>query len=155
MGGANQARGPEAAAHLPLGLALTALARYDEARVALARSRDLFELNKGHHLAMEPIAGLALNCLAQGDRVGAMAEVETVLAHLAGGGHLDGTEEPLRIRLSCYQVLHELADPRASDVLTEAHTQLQARAERIANKRARERFLADVPHHSAIMEAWI
>ena len=144
------ARDLEAAACLPLGLAETGLHNEPAARAALERSRDLFEQNAGPHLALEPTAGLALLNLAQGDARAAMAEVEKILAHLAAGGRLDGTEEPLRIGLACYHVLRGAADPRAGGVLAAAHAELLARAQRIADPAARQRFLHEVPHHRAI-----
>ena len=148
------ARDIEAAALHPLGLAETALRHDEAARAALARSRDLFELNAGPHLALEPTAGLALLSLAQGDAWGAIGEVEKVLAHLSAGGRLDGTEEPFRIRLACYQVLSRVGDKRAGEVLSAAHAELQAHAQRIVDQNARYRFLHDMPHHHAITVAW-
>ena len=147
------ARDLEAASLLPLGLAEMALGHAQAARASLQRSRDLFEHNAGPHLALEPTAGLALLSLAQGDAAGAMAEVEKILAHLAAGGRLDGTEEPLRISLACHRVLAEAGDPRAAGVLATAHADLSARAQRIADPQARQRFLHDVPHHRAIVLA--
>ena len=148
------ARDLEAAALLPLGLAETALRHDEAARAALERSRDLFDLNAGPHLALEPTAGLALLCLAQGDAAGAIAEVEKILLHLTAGGRLDGTEEPMRIHLACHQVLSSAGDVRAGAVLSAAHAELQAQAQRIADPGARHRFLHDVPHHHAISVAW-
>ena len=148
------ARDLEAAALYPLGLAETALRHDDAARTALERSRDLFELNAGPHLALEPTAGLALLCLAQGDAAGAIAEVEKILAHLEAGGRLEGTEEPMRIHLACHQVLSSRGDPRADAVLTRVHTELQTQAHRIVDPSTRHRFLHGVPHHHAISVAW-
>ena len=148
------ARDLEAAALLPWGLAEAALRHDDAARAALGRSRDLFERNAGPHLALEPTAGLALLLLAQGRTAEAAAEVEKILVHLAAGGRLDGTEEPFRIRLSCYQVLSRAGDARADAVLTDAHAELQAHALRLADATTRRQFLHDVPHHRAITVAW-
>ncbi len=148
------ARDLEAAALLPLGLAETALRHDDAARTALERSRDLFELNAGPHLALEPTAALALLCLAQGNAAGAIAEVEKILTHLEAGGRLDGTEEPMRIHLACHRVLSSRGDPRADAVLTAAHTELQTQAQRIVDPSTRHRFLQGVPHHHAISAAW-
>jgi hypothetical protein len=67
---------------------------------------------------------------------------------------LDGTEEPFRIRLSCYQVLASVGDPRAGEVLSAAHAELQLRAQRIVDPNARHKFLHDVPHHHALTAAW-
>lgn len=120
----------------------------------MCRSRDLFEQNDGHHLALEPIAGLALLCLAQDDHAGARAEVEKILDHLSGGGDLHGTEEPFRIRLSCYEVLDRIGDERAQRTLTDVYSFLQAQAAQIPDVNARKKFLNDVPHHRKIVAAW-
>ncbi len=47
---------------------------------------------------LDPVSGLARVALAQGRLDDAMEHIEAVLAHIAGGGSLDGTEEPLRFR---------------------------------------------------------
>lgn len=148
------ARDLEAAAHLPLGLAEAALGHHESARAALDRSRELFELNDGHHLALEPIAGLALLALAEGNQTAALTEVEKILDHLSQGGDLHGTEEPFRIRLSCYEVLQHCGDTRAYALLASARTELQAQAARIPEPDIRDRFLGRVPHHAAIVAAW-
>ena len=41
-----------------------------------------------------------------------MRELDGLLAHLAGGGTLDGTEQPRLIELLAYRVLAEAGDPR-------------------------------------------
>jgi predicted ATPase/class 3 adenylate cyclase len=148
------ARDLEAAALLHQGLAEAALRHDDAARAALSRSRDLFELNAGPHLALEPTAGLARLLLAQGRTAEAVTEIEKILGHLAAGGRLDGTEEPFRIRLSCHEVLSRAGDERADTVLADAHAELQAHALRLVDAATRRQFLHDVPHHRAISEAW-
>ena len=154
MAAALGARDLEAAASLPLGLAELGLGHHAAAQAALERSRDLFILNAGPHLALEPSAGLALVSLAQGRLAQAVAAVEPVLDHLSGGGRLDGTEEPFRIRWACHQVLERAGDPRAPAVLEAMHADLQARAAGIGDTLSRQRFLDDVPHHRAIVAAW-
>lgn len=151
---ANNARDLEAAAHLPLGLAQMALGHQDAARAALTRSRDLFIQNDGPHLALEPTAALGLLSLAQGDRASALQAANEIVGHLAQGRDLNGTEEPFRIRLSCYQVLNELGDARANGVLVETHAALQAQAARILDDDLRRRFLSEIGHHRAIVVAW-
>jgi hypothetical protein len=80
--------------------------------------------------------------------------VELLLAHMAAGGNFDGTEEPLLLPLTCWQVLHAAADPRAAAVLAAAHAELQAQAARITDAQARRGFLQQVPHHREIVAAW-
>jgi len=145
----------EAAAMLPLGLAQTELGETGKARTALERSRDLFDENSGPHLAMEPIAGLASLALIEGDMETAMEYVEIVLGYLENGGSLDGTEEPLRICWSLWNILQQAEDARAIGLLAGTYRQLQERAESISDKQMRRTFLSNVPHNRAIDAAWL
>ena len=144
----------EAAAMLPLGLAQTELGEFDKARMALERSRVLFDENSGPHLAMEPIAGLASLALLESDIEKAIGYVEIVLGHLENDGSLDGTEEPLRIRWTLCNILQHAEDARAIPLLAETHRQLQERAEKISDTRMRRAFLNNVPHNRVIETAW-
>lgn len=59
-----------------------------------------------------------ITCAAHG------LSVEVILTYLAGGDSLDNADEPLRISLTCYKVLHANDDPRAAGVLAAAHATL-------------------------------
>ncbi len=145
----------QAFARLVAGHAELGLGRFDAARDAYQRSRELLEpLNMRPQQLLDPLSGLARVLLAQGRLDEALVCVEAVLEHLAGGGSLDGTEEPLRIPLTCYAVLAAIDDVRACDVLERAHGELQALADRLGEARARHGFLNLVPHHREIMRAW-
>lgn len=144
----------EAAALLPLGLAQIELGQADEARMALKKSRDLFEENSSPHLAMEPIAGLAQVALVEDDVETAIGHVETILGHLQNNGSLDGTEEPLRIRWIVYEVLQRAGDRRAISQLAETRQQLVKRAQKISDAQMRNLFLGNVPHNLAIEKEW-
>jgi len=144
----------EAAAMLPLGLAQAELGEIDKARMALERSRDLFDENSSPHLAMEPIAGLASLALIESDMETAIGYVDIVLGHLENHGSLDGTEEPLRIRWTLCNILQHAEDARVIPLLAETHRQLQERAEKISDTQVRRAFLDHVPHNRAIETAW-
>ena len=83
-----------------------------------------------------------------------MAHAESVLAALQGGTPIDGTEEPVRVYLACWQVLDAAADPRAHAVLIAGHDLLMRRAEGIADANRRDSFLRRVPQHRRLIEAW-
>ena len=85
---------------------------------------------------------------------GALREVEPVLAHLAGGGTLDGTENPRLIELTCHRVLARVGDPRAAEWLTRAHDALQAQAAAIPDAAMRQGYLQNIPLHREIVAAW-
>jgi predicted ATPase len=108
-----------------------------------------------HNRAMDPLAGLARLALTQGDSQAAQAWVGQILKHL----HLDdpslthpqsgleGTEEPIRIFLTCYRVLQASQDPRAWSVLARAHQLLQTQADKISDKILRCSFIENVTVH--------
>jgi len=134
-----------------LGHALSDLDRPAEAATAyqqaLASRRELGQA----YLAMEPLAGLARVALAQGDLLQARACADEILNYLESSS-LDGTEEPLRIYLTCYRVLSTTQDPRAQDILVTAHDLLQEQAARIHDGRMRRSFLESVAAHREILD---
>ena len=146
----------EAYARLVAGHAELGLGRFDAARQAYAESRDrLLQLKMRAQQVLDPVSGLARVALAQGRLTEALAHVEKILAHEAAGGSFDGTEEPLLLPLSCWQVLAAAQDPRAGAVLAGAHAELQAQAARIGDAQARHGFLQQVPHNREILRAWL
>ena len=135
-----------------LGHALVESAHHAEAsdvyQQAMTVQRELGQL----HLIVEPLAGLARASLAEGNVTQATARVEEILAHLANHT-LDGTEEPLRVYLTCYRVLHTVQDPRAPALLKMAYDLLRARAENIHDEHLRRSFLENVPAHRNLIAA--
>ena len=91
--------------------------------------------------------------LANQDVAQAQAQVEHILAHLKHG-ILDGTNEPFRVYLTCYQVLAASRDPRAQPLLKTAVSLLRERAAQIANLDLRRSFLVRVPANRALLAAW-
>jgi predicted ATPase/class 3 adenylate cyclase len=145
----------EAFARLVAGHAELGLGRLDSARAAYSDSRELLEqLKMRRQQVLDPVSGLARVALAAGDITLALQHAELLLAHMAEGGNFDGTEEPLLLPLTCWQVLHAAADARAAAVLDAAMAELQAQAERIQDAQARRAFLEVVPHHREIAAAW-
>jgi predicted ATPase/class 3 adenylate cyclase len=145
----------QAFAHLVAGHAELALGRFEAAAAAYAQSRDeLLGLNIRSQQVLDPVSGLARVALAQGRLDEALRHTEPLLAHMAEGGHFDGTEEPLLLPLTAWRVLDARGDPRAAEVLQEAVVELQALASRLSDERARSDFLERVPHHRELMRAW-
>ncbi|HSM20731.1 MAG TPA: hypothetical protein VK876_00835, partial [Rubrivivax sp.] len=145
----------ETFARLVAGHAELGLGRYAAARAAYTESRDLLRsLTLRSQQVFDPISGLARVALAEGQPGLALEEVEPMMAHMAAGGSFDGTEEPLLLPLTCWQVLHAAGDPRAADVLAAAHAELQAQVARITDPQAQRGFLQQVPHHREIVAAW-
>ena len=130
-------------AQLALGLGPEAAASYHQ---ALAICRNLDQA----HFSREILGGLSRVALAAGDLAQAHAYVAELLPELTVD-HLYGVREPLRIYLTCYQVLHAGQDPRAEEVLAAAHQLLQKRAATIADERLRRCYLENIPAHRAII----
>jgi DNA-binding SARP family transcriptional activator/tetratricopeptide (TPR) repeat protein len=146
-------RPAEAQALTHLGQVLTDCGELEEAAVtheqALAIRRQLGQA----HLTAESLAGLARCAAAQGHFSRAQAAVEEILAHLREKA-LDGTDEPLRIYLTCYRVLRAGQDPRAAGILRTAYGVLQERAAQIVEDELRQMFLGQVEAHRQIVAAY-
>ena len=143
----------EAHALHSIGYAELALGRHEAAAATFARAHAQ-SLTRDDRCKYDAAAGLARVALAQGDLAGAMLAVEEVLAHLAGGGTLEGADAPHSIRLCCYEVLQRANDPRAAEMLASAHTYLQAQADNVSNTTFRHSFLTNVPVHREIVAIW-
>lgn len=128
-----------------------AIERLDEAahayRQAIALRRELGE----QFLAMESLAGLARVFLAKGDLSQAQSQVEEILRYIEKKS-LDGTDEPLRVYWTCYQVLKAKHDRRARGILTTAHSLLRGRAAKIPDEETRRSFLQNVSVHREILK---
>ena len=145
-------REAEAETLLWLGHALSGLGRIDEAldayRASLAIRDDLGQTA----LALGARAGMARAELARGETAAALSLVDPILAHLDAGGSLDGTWEPLRIHLTCVDVLEAADDGRRDRALARAAAELEERAARVTDAGDRRTLLEDVPWHRRIVE---
>ncbi|MGD2144111.1 MAG: BTAD domain-containing putative transcriptional regulator [Anaerolineae bacterium] len=109
----------EARALLAAGHVFSELKLPDQAVRAYENARTLQDHLGQSGQALESVAGLARASLANGDLARAQAFAEEILTHLESGNLL-GATEPLRVYLTCYQVLEANDDPRARDVLMTA-----------------------------------
>lgn len=105
-------------------------------------------------LATEPAAGLARIFLLDGDPPSAKRHVDTILAQLDEDGTLEGTDQPLRVYLSCYYVLSNMNDPQAKGILNTAHDMLRTRANGITDPSGRKVFLENIPYNREILSLW-
>ena len=149
------AQGPdvEALVCCSLGNAELALGRHAEAAAAFERAHAA-AMSIGYGVWRDAAAGLARVALALGDVGGALRALDPILAHLAGGGTLEGADAPHLIRLSCCQVLARASDPRADELLVASHAELQARAALLSDAALRHGFLNNVPEHRELVRAW-
>jgi len=105
-------------------------------------------------LETEPLSGLARTYLALSDPVAAMQSIEKILAHLASGKSLDGTDEPARVYLNCYLALEANQDERSESLISAAYNLLITRADNIPEPAARQSFLENIPHNKEIISIW-
>jgi predicted ATPase/DNA-binding CsgD family transcriptional regulator len=133
-----------------LGDALSGQQDWPAAEDAYQRSVQLRASIGEDQYLLEPLTGLARVALAQGDLPQALAHVETVLAAENG---LNKSREPLQVLLICYQVLQVHQDPRARNILTQAHERLQAQVARIDGSELQRSYLENVPVHQKILAA--
>ncbi|MEA4907369.1 MAG: tetratricopeptide repeat protein [Anaerolineaceae bacterium] len=111
------------------------------------------------HLTLEPLAGLAQVAQRKGDARQAHLYVAKILAYLDARSAsaspdvaLAGVDTPLQVYLTCYQVLCQEGDPRATEVLDSAARLLHTRAGRISNPVQRRSFLENVPAHRELAQ---
>jgi len=133
-----------------MGHALLGLGQVDEAEAAYRQSLHLRRQTGQQDLALEAQAGLARVALARGDLEQARRWVEEVWRGLEATT-LEGTEEPLRIYLTCGRVLQAAGDPRAGEVFQAASRLLHERAGRIKDEGLRRQFLQEVAVHREVV----
>jgi tetratricopeptide (TPR) repeat protein len=105
------------------------------------------------HLVIEPMAGLARVYLAQDNISRAMVQAEKLYQFLVKNPPY-GTLEPMRIYLTCYQVLRKAHDKRADKILEIAHEELQERAAKIEDLELRKSYLENVEANRAIQNEY-
>jgi tetratricopeptide (TPR) repeat protein len=144
----------EAWALTSLGNTNYELGNLDEATQSYEFAVDLRRSMKQQNLANEPLAGLARIDLQNNNPTEALTYVEQILEHLENGGTLEGTDEPIRIYLTCYQVLRKVDDPRYKNILEEGHNLLRSRGSGIKNDAVRKDFYEKIPHNKKLISEW-
>jgi predicted ATPase len=132
-----------------LGHALAGLGRLDEAADAYRQALSLRREMDSQTYTMESLAGLARVALAQEEAGDALNHVKEILVYLETHPGLEGTIEPIRVYLTCYQVLRANEDPRAEEVLERGHHLLQEIARKIDDEALRRSYLENVTAHRA------
>ncbi len=138
-----------------LGHALAGMGQLDQAAAAYHQALTTLQAANQYNQAMEAVAGLAYVALAQHDLVQAQTRVAEILPHLRDHALLPGADEPFRVYLTCYQVLHVAHDERARGILQTACMLLQERAKNIHDERLRQSFLELVAAHRELRAAQI
>jgi len=144
----------EANAHLVLGHALSGLGDFKHAQEAYQQSIEIRQEMRQPFMATEGEAGLARIAMQQDHLDEAMKYITHLLDFLKDHS-LDGTREPVRIYLACYQVLKANHDPRAVNILNIAHAFLMQRVEHIKDAQHRKSFLENVTANHEILNAFL
>lgn len=135
-----------------LGHACSGLGAFDIATARYEQAVQLYRSLGQLHLSTDALAGLARLALQRAASDEALRHIEPILEHLQAGT-LDGTAEPFRIYLTCYQVLAPRADERYRVLLVSALERLHQQASRIASEERRHLFLYQTPVHQALIAA--
>lgn len=101
-------------------------------------------------LETEALAGLARIALAAGDLPTTLGYVEQIMAILDQGINLDGTDEPLRVLLTCVQALRAAGDGCSQALLEIAQQKLQELARSAPDEAARKMLVENVPWHAEL-----
>jgi predicted ATPase/DNA-binding SARP family transcriptional activator/Tfp pilus assembly protein PilF len=136
-----------------LGNALMALGDWTGAEEA-HRSAWQRQQSLGGGAMLENLAGLAQIALAQSQFQAALSWVEQILAWLATHDPASVTHL-LSIYWICSQVLTANQDPRAAEILSIAHTELQRRATALEKQGLRHAFLERISAHRSLHQAWL
>lgn len=146
-------RSGEAWAMLYLGHAYLLRDECERARKAFQKSVEIRAELGQRSLEMEPLAGLVEVALRLHDHEAAARAAEKILTHLASGGTLDGTDEPLRVYYICYTFLKKQQDPRFTQVLQTAIQLLESQVSRFSDEQARKMYVENVPWRLALQKA--
>jgi predicted ATPase/class 3 adenylate cyclase len=133
------------------GHALYGLGTFPEAEKAYQEALAIRQELGQPSLAAEPLAGLARIAFEAGDLPTASGYIEQILATLDQGGTLDGTDEPLRVLLTCTQVLRLAGDRRAEALLENARQKLEELSKTVPDENARRMLIEKVPWHAEIV----
>ncbi|MCF8209386.1 MAG: AAA family ATPase [Rhodoferax sp.] len=143
----------EAIALCAMGDACLELARLEPGQQAFVSAAAIAE-RLDQATRFDAWAGLARVALLQQHYQQALALTEQVLEHSDNCVALDSTESPCQIRLTCYQVLAKVGDPRASEQLSASYHTLQSIAATISDAVLLEQFFNAIPENQATVAAW-
>ena len=129
----------EALALTRLGYVLEAMNHLTEAGECYERGCELHHQMGQHYLAMNAQAGLARIAALRDNNESALDRAVTIWETIAGK-ETAATIETVRALRTCYTVFEAHDDPRAMDILTMAHDQLQRRVSTIDNHDHIEQF---------------
>ncbi|HLF90663.1 MAG TPA: tetratricopeptide repeat protein, partial [Anaerolineales bacterium] len=117
---------------------------------ALALHRELGQFQ----YKAEELAGLADVAFVRENVPQALKYVREIMLILSRNPSLEGSEEPLRVYLTCYHVLNAAGDLQANQILQNAYQLLTSRKERILDTEMRRKFIENNPWHMEVLTLW-
>ena len=134
-----------------LGHALVGQEQFSAAEEAYWEAIALWQKLEIPNMVAEAQAGLARAARSQGQIAVAQTFVKQILAQAADDPNFEGAELPVRIYLTCYQVLHDQNDPRAAATLAQGRQLLDKLAAGLEDEAVRHSLCHDVPAHHDIL----
>jgi tetratricopeptide (TPR) repeat protein len=145
----------EAWSYLYLGHAYSLMGQLEGAKKAFEQALNLRRELRQPALATEPIAGLIQVALRMKDIPFASRLLKELMLYLSEGGTLEGTEEPLRVYLACYNALERIGDPRSAQILETAMQLLEAQVSKIKDEQSRRMYIENVPWRRELEQIWL
>lgn len=135
------------------GHALVGLGHLEQAVHAYQLALNIRQEQDEPQKAAESLAGLARIALSQGDLTAALEHIEALLRIHESHG-LAGANEPMRVYLTCYQVLEACHDPRASNILNYAYAELSKQKAHIQDEALERSFVENVAANRELLAAY-
>lgn len=136
-----------------MGEVQTALEKYSDAVGYYKKAYDSNRFFGRTQFMIDNLEGIARLALISKDMDTALKNTEKILTYL-NKHTLSGTEDSMRIYLTCAQVLRAADDERACDLINEAHDILQQQAENIEKKELRQSYLENVVVNQQIIQQY-
>ena len=133
-----------------LGIALIMQGKWSDAEAVLQEALVLRQKMGLAYLAIETQTALVRLMLAQNKKAEAQTLVQEVINYLTDGS-IDGTEEPVRIYLTCYQALRTSNKAAAQKHLASALQLLQEQVEQLDDPAFRQAVLQNIPAHKELL----
>ncbi len=143
----------EASALLIYGHSLVSKGKLGDARNVYLESLSIRQAMDQEYLLPELKASMARIAMLEGKLDEALELVDQILEYLENHD-LNGSEEPLRIYLTCFRVLEANNDKRADDILKKAYALLEERTSMIAEETLQKTFLENVEVNREISQAY-
>jgi tetratricopeptide (TPR) repeat protein len=136
-----------------IGHARAGLQQWEHARQNYQQAVGLYRQLGQTHLATEPLAGLAYCALCTKDLELALDAAREILEYI-NAQPLQGPDRVVWIYLTCYQVLDQIHDPQAVDVLQSAYRLIHQRADSLTEGVLRSAYLEEVPENRQVVYLW-